>query len=329
MSPPVMRAIRLRRYGGPEVLRLEQVAVPAVGDDEVLVRIRAASANPLDYHFMRGRPYVLRLQAGVRRPKVDALGVDLAGDVAAVGGNVTALRPGDEVFGGGGRRGAFGEYLCLPADALLAKPANLSFEQAAAVPVAGFTALQALRDKARISPGGRVLVNGAAGGVGSFTVQIAKALGAEVTGVCSTRNVDLVRSLGADEVVDYTRSDFTRTDRRYDVLIDIAGNRSLADTRRVLTRTGVHVWVGGPKRGAWIRPLLGPVKMAVVNPFVRRTLTPMLARPNHDDLAALGDLLAAGKLTPVIDRTYPLGETAEAIAYLETGHARGKVVITL
>ncbi len=323
-----MKAIRYYRYGPPEVLELQDVEMPTVTDNDVLVQVRAASVNPLDWHFMRGSPYVVRPQSGLTRPKVNSLGVDLAGHVEAVGRDVTRFRAGDEVFGH--RWGAFGQYVRVRQDGvLLTKPANLTFEQAASVPVAGFTALQALRDKGRIQPGHKVLVNGAAGGVGTFTVQIAKALGAEVTGVCSTRNVDMVRSIGADEVVDYTRDDFTRTGQRYDILVDMAGNRTLRDIRRVLTPKGVLVGVGGPDRGRWIGPLLAPAKMSLLSPFVSQTMGFMLARPDNDDLAVLRELLESGKVTPVIDRTYPLSEVPEAIRYLEQGHARGKVVITV
>jgi NADPH:quinone reductase-like Zn-dependent oxidoreductase len=253
-----VKAIRFQRYGPPEVLELRDVARPAVGDDEVLVRVRAASVNPLDWHFMGGRPYLVRMLAGLSRPKASArlLGADMAGSVEEVGRNVTEFRPGDEVFGGLDGRGTLAEYVAIRRDgAVLAKPPGLTFEQAASVPVAGCTALQALRDKGRIRPGQRVLVNGASGGVGTFAVQIAKAFGAEVTGVCSTANVDLVGSIGADRVVDYTREDFTQTRRAYDLLIDIAGSRSLAETRRVLAPRGVLVAVGGPDKGRWIGPL--------------------------------------------------------------------------
>jgi len=327
-----MKAVRYHRYGGPDVLELQEVAMPAAGDGELLVRVRAASVNPLDWHFMRGAPYLVRMMAGLSRPKPSAsrLGADMAGSVEAVGQDVTGFQPGDEVFGGLEERGTLAEYISVRADAVvLQKPAGLTFEQAAAVPVAAFTALQALRDKGRVQPGQKVLVNGASGGVGTFAVQIAKALGAEVTGVCSTANVGMVASIGADHVVDYTREDFTRAERRYDLLIDIAGNRSLAETRRVLAPKGALVVVGGPNKGRWIGPFGRTIRMLMQSPAVSQRMVSFLAHQNRDDLAVLRELLDAGKVTPVIDRAYRLNQVAEAVRYLETGHARGKVVITV
>jgi len=327
-----MKAVRYHRYGGPDVLELQEVDTPAAGDGELLVRVRAASVNPLDWHFMRGAPYLVRMMAGLSRPKPSAsrLGADMAGSVEAVGQNVTGFQPGDEVFGGLEERGTLAEYISVRADAVvLQKPAGLTFEQAAAVPVAAFTALQALRDKGRVQPGQKVLVNGASGGVGTFAVQIAKALGAEVTGVCSTANVGMVASIGADHVVDYTREDFTRAERRYDLLIDIAGNRSLAETRRVLAPKGALVVVGGPNKGRWIGPFGRTIRMLLQSPAVSQRMVSFLAHQNRDDLAVLRELLDAGKVTPVIDRAYRLNQVAEAVRYLETGHARGKVVITV
>ena len=327
-----MKAIRYDRYGPPQVLKLRDVDMPAVGDDEVLIRVRAASVNPLDWHFMRGAPYLVRMVAGLSRPRASAsrLGADMAGVVEAVGKNVTGFRPGDEVFGGRDDRGTLAEYISIRQDgAVLAKPATLTFEQAAAVPVAAVTALQALCDKGRIQPGHKVLVNGASGGVGTFAVQIAKALGAKVTGVCSTANVEMVASIGADQVIDYTREDFTKARGEYDVVIDIAGSRTLAQTRRVLVPKGVLVGGGGPDKGRWIGPLARAAGMALLSPVVRQRMAFFLAHQNKDDLGVLRELLEAGQVTPVIDRTYPLSEVAEAIGYLEQGHAKGKVVITV
>lgn len=321
-----MRAIVQHRYGAPDVLELQEVDEPVVQDDRVLVRVHAASVNPVDWHFTRGTPYLIRLEAGLRRPKVTRLGVDVAGRVEAVGRNVTLLQPGDEVFGQS--RGSFAEYLSASEPGLARKPTNLTFEEAAAVPVAASTALQGLRDRGRIQPGQKVLVNGASGGVGTFAVQIAKSFGAEVTGVCSTRNVDLVRSLGADRVVDYTREDFTRSGQRYDLILEAVGNRSLADCRRVLGTNGALVLVGAPE-GRWLGPLVRPVTALVLSRVGRQRMGSFLASRSRDDLAVLTELLEAGKVTPVIDRHYSLGEVPEALRYLEEGHARGKVVITV
>ncbi|MEU6788416.1 NAD(P)-dependent alcohol dehydrogenase [Nonomuraea angiospora] len=330
-----MKAFRCIRYGSPDVLELHDIDLPAVGDDDVLVDVKAASVNPLDFHVMRGTPYVLRSQTGLSRPKPIGLGGDMAGRVEAVGRNVTRFRPGDEVFGGRGmapiaRSAAFAEYASFHQDGMLQKkPANLTFEEAAAVPVAGISALQALRDKARVRPGHRVLVNGAGGGVGTFAVQLAKAYGAEVTGVCGTGNVEMVRSLGADHVVDYTRDDVTRGGRRYDVMIDMAGNHPLSAIRRMLAPKGVLVAVGGPVKGLWVAPFTGPLKLLALSLAGSRRLSPMLARARGDDLDVLREFAETGKITPVIDRTYPLKELPEAVRYLEKGHARGKVVITV
>jgi NADPH:quinone reductase-like Zn-dependent oxidoreductase len=325
-----MKAIRYHRYGSPETLKLRDVGMPVVNNDDVLVRVRAASVNPLDYHFMRGTPYLVRPQAGLLRPKAGALGADMAGCVAAVGKNVTKFVQGEEVFGGLGGLGTLAEYISIRQDAvMLPKPAGLTFEQAASVPLAAFTALQALRDKGRVQPGHKVLINGAAGGVGTFAVQIAKALGAEVTGVCSTRNMEMVTSIGADQVIDYTQQDFTRTRQRYNLLVDIAGNRTLAQCRRVLDHKGILVGVGGPDKGRWVGPLTRPATMLLLSPFMSQRMVFCLARQSRDDLAVLRELLQSGQVTPVIDRTYPLSEVPEAIRYLELGHASGKVVITI
>ena len=322
-----MQAIVGEEYGGPEVLELRDVDVPALHPDGVLVRVRASSVNPYDWHVMRGLPRLVRLSEGSSRPKQPIRGVDVAGVVEAVGENVTAFRPGDEVFGA--KAGALAEYVCAgPKNVLAAKPAGLTFEQAAAIPLAGVTALQALRDKGRLEAGQRVLVNGAAGGVGTFAVQIAKALGADVTGVCSTRNVDLVTSIGADRVLDYAEVDFARSGERYDLVLDNVGNRSLSDLRRALTPHGALVVVGGGG-GNWIGPMMLPLRAAMLSPFVGQRLLPFLAKHTQDDLLVLKELAETGKIVPVIDRTYPLAEAAEAIRYLETGHARGKVVVAV
>src|SRR5436305_7984698 len=323
-----MKAIVYNDYGSPDVLKCEEIDKPTPGDSEVLIRVRAASVNPADWHYMRGTPYFVRLQAGLRRPKATRLGVDVAGQVETVGRNVTQLKPGDGVFGA--CRGAFAEYACAAESALVMKPDNVTFEQAASVPIAAVTALQGLRDKGRIQPGQKVLINGAAGGVGTFAVQIAKSFGAEVTGVCSTRNVDRVRSIGADQVIDYTQEDFTKTGQRYDIILDAVGNHSLLACRRALNPKGIYVAVGGPS-GPWmIGPLARAITAPVLSRLVSQNLVMLLARLSKEgDLAILRDLMAAGKLIPVIDRTYPLSEVPEAIRYLEEGHARGKVVITL
>lgn len=325
-----MKAIRYHEYGPPDVLQLEDAEMPAVGDGDVLVRVRAASVNPLDFHFMRGTPYLLRLSAGLARPKASGLGADMSGTVEAVGKNVVMFQPGDEVFGSLGNLGTLAEYVSVAQDGVIVeKPANLTFDQAASVPVAAFTALQAMRDKGRVRAGQKVMVNGAGGGVGTFAVQIAKALGAKVTGVCSTGKTEMVASIGADEVIDYTSDDFTRSGQRFDLLIDIAGNRSLADCRRVLAPSGVLVGVGAPDTGRWIGPLTRPVKMLVFSRFVRQTMAGFLAKQSRDDLGVLREMLLAGKVVPVIDRTYPLSEVPDAMRYLEAGHAAGKVVITV
>jgi NADPH:quinone reductase-like Zn-dependent oxidoreductase len=323
-----MRAIVYQKYGSPEVLRLTEVERPNPSDDEVLIRVRAASVNPYDWHLLTGLPYVARLQFGLLKPKVNAPGVDVAGQVEAVGKNVTRFRPGDEGFGAV-EAGAFADYVCAAEDLVVPKPAKLSFEAAAAVPAAGLTALQVLRDQGRIEPGQRVLINGASGGVGTFAVQVAKALGAEVTGVCSTRNVDLVRSLGADSVTDYTREDFTRSGQRYGLILDNVGNRLLSDCRRVLSPKGVYVSSFGRPENRWLGPFAQLFKMAVSSPFVRHSLRSFETAPNGADLQFLKELLEAGKITPIIDRTYPLSEVPDALRYLEEGHARGKVVISV
>jgi NADPH:quinone reductase-like Zn-dependent oxidoreductase len=325
-----MKAIVYCDYGLAN-LKLQDVEKPVPNDDQVLVRVRAASVNPYDWHFVEGTPKVMRMMGvGLRKPKDTRLGVDFAGTVEAVGKNVTKFKTGDEVFGG--RTGAFAEYVCPRADRAIAlKPASITFEQAASVNIAGITALQALRDKAKVQPGQKVLINGASGGVGTFAVQIAKTFGANVTGVCSTRNVDLVRSLGADHVIDYTKEDFTKGEQRYDVILDNVANHSLLECRRALTPKGEYVMIGGggPNEQGFIGPLANPIKAMLLSPFVSQKMGMMMADANQKDLTVLADMMQSGKLKPVIDRTYRLSEVPDAIRYLEQGHARGKVVITV
>ncbi|HET9472688.1 MAG TPA: NAD(P)-dependent alcohol dehydrogenase [Steroidobacteraceae bacterium] len=325
---PAMNAVQYHCYGGPEVLKLEQVAKPVPGDDQLLVKVHAAAVNPLDWHYMRGEPYIVRMETGIGAPASPVMGVDFSGTVEAVGGSVTRFKPGDEVFGG--RNGAFAEYVLVrESRAVVLKPANISHQQAAAVPVAGITALQALRDQGGLEAGQKVLINGASGGVGTYAVQIAKAMGAEVTGVCSTRNVELVRSLGADHVVDYKSTDYTAGDQEYDLIIDNIGNRRLRDNRKVLAPQGVYVIVGAPSDDPWIGALSGPIRASAYAPFVDQQLKFFVASMNPEDLGYLAGLMQSGKLVSAIDRSYPLAETAQAIEYLETGRARGKVVITI
>lgn len=321
-----MKAIVYRRYGSPDVLALEEVEKPVVKDGDVLVRVHAASVNPLDWHLLRGWPYIVRPTSGWRKPKRNIPGVDVAGVVEAVGRDVTDLRPGDEVFGEKSR--ACAEYVAGPAELFVPKPVNLTLEEAAAIPVGAVTALQALRDKGRVQAGQRVLINGAAGGVGTFAVQLAKSFGAEVTGVCSTQNVELVRSLGADHVVDYTRDDFTRSGQRYDLIVDNAANRSLLAMRRVLAPTGTLVIVGAPK-GNWIAPIARVLGAVLLSRFGTRKFVMLLTDMTREDLLFVKDLIEAGTVSPVIDRRYPLSEVPDAIRYLETMHARAKVVITI
>jgi NADPH:quinone reductase-like Zn-dependent oxidoreductase len=323
---PTAKAVVYREYGSPDVLHCEDVEKPSPGDDEVLIRIRAAAANPLDYHLMSGA-FLMRPMTGLRKPKTTRPGVDFAGEVEAIGRNVARFRPGDAVYGA--LRGAFAEYGCALETRLALKPANLTFEQAAAIPVAGLTALQGLRDKGRLQPGQNVLINGAAGGVGTFAVQIAKSFGAGVTGVCSTRNLDLVRSLGADHVVDYTRDDFTRSAQRYDLIFDCVGNHPFSACRRVITPKGAFVAIGVRPGGRWMGPLPYLLKVFMSSPFVSQRVVFFIAKITTDDLAALNELIEANKVTPIVDRRYPLCETPEAIRYLKEGHARGKVVITV
>ncbi len=325
-----MKAAVFSHYGPPEVVKIQDVAKPVPKDHEVLIKVRTASVNPLDYSWMRGTPYLVRLMGGLRKPADTRLGADVAGQVDAVGNNVTRFKPGDQVFGM--CRGTFAEYVCAPEragfmSALALKPANLTFEQAAAVPVAALTALQGLRDKGQIQAGGKVLINGAAGGVGTFAVQIAKYFGADVTGVCSTRNVDMVRSLGADRVIDYTQEDCTKSGQRYDLFLDCVGNHLLLECKGVLNPKGKLIVVGAP-HGGWLRPLDRLIKALVLS-FFMSDIVAFIAKSSNEDLAVLSELMAAGKVAAVIDKRYTLSEVPEAIRYVEEGHARGKVVIAL
>lgn len=321
-----MKAISQQGYGSADVLKYEELETPVVGDDDVLIKVRAAAVNPLDWHLMRGEPFIVRMLSGLRKPKSPGTGRDVAGEVAAVGRNVTQLKPGDAVFGA--CRGAFAEYACASESTLVKKPENVTFDQAAAVAVAAFTALQGLRDKGRIQPGQKVLINGAAGGVGTFAVQIARSFGAEVSGVCSTRNVEMVRSIGAARVYDYTREDFTKSGQRYDLILDSVGNHSLLACRRVLNPQGIVVTVGGS--GASISGLLARwIGGLILSRIVSQRFAVLSAKSSQKDLTVLRDLMAAGKVTPVIDRRYSLREVPEAMRYAEGGHVRGKVVITV
>jgi NADPH:quinone reductase-like Zn-dependent oxidoreductase len=325
-----MKAITYCDYGIAN-LKLEEIEKPTPNDDQILVKVRAASVNPYDWHFIEGTPKIMRMMGvGLRKPKDTRLGVDFAGTVEAVGKNVTQFKPGDDVFGGKG--GAFAEYVCRRAEGAVAlKPANITFEQAASVNIAGITALQGLRDKGKVQPGQKVLINGASGGVGTFAVQIAKSFGADVTGVCSTRNVDLVRSLGADRVIDYTKEDFAKGTERYDVILDNVPNHSLSECRQILNPNGKYVMIGGggPNDNRWIGPFGRVIHTLILSPFINQKMGMMMADANQNDLTILGDMMQSGKLKPVIDRTYKLDQVPDAIRYLEEGHARGKVVINV
>jgi NADPH:quinone reductase-like Zn-dependent oxidoreductase len=324
-----MKAVTHCEYGGPDVLKVEEVEKPVPNDNQLLVKVRAAAVNPLDL-TIRGS-LLFRPSSGPRKPKDTRLGVDYAGTVEAVGKNVTQFKPGDEVFGG--KTGAFAKYIGVLADrAVVLKPASMTFEQAASVPVAAITALQGLRDKGKIQAGKKVLINGASGGVGTFAVQIAKSFGTEVTGVCSTRNVDLVRSIGADHVIDYTKEDFTKSDQRYDLIFDLIGNHSFSERRRILTPNGICVMAGIGGAG-WRDGILGRLA-GELNGYLRSRFTSQkfiayIAQFNKADMSILADLMQAGKVTPVIDRTYKLSEVSRALWYLQEGHARGKVVLNL
>ena len=322
-----MKAIVQDRYGSADVLRLRDIDKPELGDDDVLVRVLAAGVDPGVWHLMTGLPYLVRPGFGLRAPKTPVRGMDVAGRVEAVGENVTQFEIGHEVFGT--CNGSFAEYACAREDKLVFKPANLSFEQAAAVPVSACTALHALRDSGEVRAGQKVLIVGASGGVGTFAVQLAKAFGAEVTGVCSTAKLELVRSIGADQVIDYRRDDFSQMGQRYDLILDIAGNRSLSLLRSALTPEGTLVIVGGEGGGPWLGGTDRQIRALILSRFVRHNLRNVISVENKEDLLVLKELVESGKVTPVIDRTYPLREAPEAIRYLEDGHARGKVVITV
>ena len=327
-----MKAVIYTEFGPPDVLQITEIDKPAPKENEVLVKVRAASVNPFDWHMIRGTPFLMRaMMAGLRKPKEPRVGVDCAGTVEAVGEDVTQFKPGDDVFGG--KSGAFAEYLCIPADGGVAlKPANVTFEQAAGIQIAGCTALQALRDKGKLQKGQKVLINGASGGVGTFAVQIAKSMGAQVTGVCSTRNVELVRSLGADHVIDYTKEDFLKSAERYDVILDNVGTQPLSAFRQILNPKGNYMIIGGggpEDSGGLIGPLARPIQALLMSPFIGQKMGMMMAKASQNDLRLLADLMQSGKIMTVIDRTYPLSEIREAVRYLETGRARGKVIIDI
>ena len=320
-----MRAVTARCYGSPDVLAVERLPIPEVGARDVLVRVRAASANPLDWHYMRGSPYIMRLQAGIGRPNDIGVGVDFAGVVEAVGDEVTRFAPGDAVFGGAS--GAFADYVAIAEDRSIAhKPEGVSFEAAAGVPIAALTALQAIRDKGEVGAGDRVLINGASGGVGTFAVQIAKSLGATVTGVSSARNHELVLGLGADRMIDYKSEDYTTGGDQYDVIVDMVGNHSPAENQAVLADNGRYVGVGGAK-GDWIGPFANPIRVLFASSETGQTFHTLLARLNPDDLDTIAEMLGNGTIRTVIDREFTLDDAAEAIRYSESGRARGKIIV--
>jgi NADPH:quinone reductase-like Zn-dependent oxidoreductase len=333
-SPPLaagttsMKAIVHRCYGSPDVIRYENIAKPVPADNEILVRVHAASINPLDWHYLEGTPYMVRLDGGLGKPANPRLGVDFSGTVESVGSAVTRFKPGEEVFGG--KLGALAEYVAVREDRAIAlKPPAVRHEQAAAVAIAALTALQGLRDEGHIRAGEEVLINGASGGVGTFAVQIAKSFGAHVTGVCSTRNLQLVRSIGADQVIDYTREDLSKGTQKYDLILDTVSTHSLSEYRRILKPDGVYVLIGSTDPGRWFGWLWRPLQAWVISHFTTQKLTMILADLNRNDLGTLADLMQSGKVTPVIDRTYKLSESADALRYLEKGHARGKVVVVV
>jgi NADPH:quinone reductase-like Zn-dependent oxidoreductase len=324
-----MKAIVYHEYGSSHVLKCEEVEKPAPKDDEVLIKVRAASVNPLDWRLMKGEPRIMRLFLGLRKPKLGRPGIDVAGEIEAVGRNVTQFKPGDDVFGG--CSGAFAEYACTAASKVAMKADNVTFEQAASVNVAGLTALQGLRDKGKIQPGHKVLINGAAGGVGTFAVQIAKTFGAHVTGVCSTRNLDMVRAIGADEVIDYTRQDFTKSDlasnQRYDLILECVGNHSFSECRLVLSPEGRYVGIGAPHDVSMMALLAPMIKDLALSAFGSQKAVMFIAKSSQEDLALIGELIASGKVKPVIDKIYSLSEASDAVRHVEEGHARGKVII--
>jgi NADPH:quinone reductase-like Zn-dependent oxidoreductase len=326
MAQDMMKAIVQDRYGLPDVLRLEDIDRPVANDDQVLIRVQAAAVNIGDWHLLRGTPYVMRMATGPFKPRHDVPGLDLAGQVESVGRDVRQLGAGDEVFGWS--KGAFAEYACAGENNFLPKPADLTLEQSAAVGDSAFTALNAVRDQGKVQPGHEVLINGASGGVGTFAVQIAKSFGATVTGVCSARNADLVRSIGADQVIDYTQEDFTQGEQRYDVMLDLVGSRSLSDCRRALTPRGTYVLVGVADMGRWFG-VARQIKVLSLSPLVRQRMRVFIVRHNREDLAVLKELVEAGKVAPVIDRRYQLSEVPEALRYQGEGHARGKLVIAV
>lgn len=322
-----MKAVIYTSYGGPDVLRIADVEKPVPNDDELLIKVHAASVNPLDWRFMKGEPALLRVFIGLRKPRRGRPGIDVAGEVEEVGKNVTQFKPGDAVFGS--CRGAFAEYVCTVASRVAMKPDNATFEQAASVNVAGLTAMQGLRDKGKIQKGSKVLINGAAGGVGTFAVQIAKTFGAHVTGVCSTRNIEMVRSIGADEVIDYTQNDFATGNQRYDFIFDCVVNHTFSACRRVLTPNGRFVGIGAPHDASLLGLLARMIKDVVLSVFRSQKIVMFIAKASQDDLTLIGQLIATGKLKPVIDRSYSLSDTAEAVRHVQEGHARGKVIIDL
>ncbi|HET6892403.1 MAG TPA: NAD(P)-dependent alcohol dehydrogenase [Pyrinomonadaceae bacterium] len=322
-----MKAIVYHEYGSADVLKYEEVEKPVPKDDEVLIKVRAASVNPFDWRLMEGKPPFLRIFLGLRKPKQGRPGVDVAGEVEAVGRNVTQFKPGDQVFGA--CEGAFAEYVCTAASKIAMKPDNLTFEQAASVNVAGLTALQGLRNKGKIQPGNKVLINGAAGGVGTFAVQIAKWFGAHVTGVCSTRNIEMVQSIGADEVIDYTKNDFTTSNQHYDLILDCVGNHSFSECRRILSPNGTFVMVGAPHDPSTMDFLAPIIKALLLSLFGSQKAVMFIGKPSQEDLTLMGELIATGKITPVIEKSYTFNEASDAVRHVEEGHARGKVIITL